>query len=447
MTPHMESGTLSTGAVVGANRPAYWFSVLHKDVPTTNNTKGANMEANNRPFGTTSRTVLLMGGSDCVTSAAPIQCWVKARNNKRSSQIATSTKGLLSSRLLPIFSLPLLVLLCGCATKTAESFLPAVGEERPPNTARIYAHTGLFVPLYWVDWGDGAPRNAMIRAWRPKPSGYRVVARHYAIPPDSDLAEACTQALSGTTDERWELTKVPPTILRFSSLPGLLSGTAEVTDETGVHRMHYVQKQARSGQARTLCNAFAYNLEGLIPTATPGGFVSSSEETGIFVFSSEEALKQALSTTRGRTLGTPARDSLLISLKKPDGTTEWLSGSMDYYGQLNLILQDDLTDPEQGFLCCVPVIGEETPGMFTDACIIGRIGYGGTVVYDRPPGMVDLDALGSGDIGTSGLGSGDIGTSYMRVPVKFRVEAGKTYHITCKWGWKWEVREEHQTDR
>lgn len=430
------------------------LSVLHDDVSTTSYRKGSNMEYSNTLVGTTGRSVLLAVGCDCATVAGAVQCWGKARDAKRRSQATKGTQSLPSRRALLMPFLSVLVVLCGCATKTAESFLPAVQEQRPPNTARIYAHTGLVGPFYWIDWGEGAPRNAMVRAWKPNPSGYRVVARHYALPPDSNLVDACSQALSGTIAARWELTKAPPIILRpqgdtshargfkfLSYTEPLETSTERITDETGTHDMSYVYAQARSGQAHTLRDAFAYKVADLVPATTkPGIFGLSRDNCGMFVFSSQEAFQRALPKERGGAMAATmytARGNLIMAVKKHNGTTEWLSGSA-HYGRLNFMLQDDQTNPGQGFVCSVPAIGEETPDMFTDACIIGHVGFGGTIGYDRPPGIVDLDAFAS---------DSSVGVCYFTTPVRFRVEAGKTYHVTWNWNFKFDVREEPGTDR
>ena len=133
-----------------------------------------------------------------------------------------------------------------------------------------------------------------------------------------------------------------------------------------------------------------------------------------------------------------SRTDLLIALKKPDGTIQLLA-KPPHDGTLPLILENDLTEPGRGFFWDVPVIWDEIPTMrdadgelLLDACIVGRVGHGGTLVWDRPPGTLDLDGFG--------LWSGAV--SYVRTPVNFRVEAGRTYHITWRNGFKFEVREE-----
>ncbi len=465
------------------------------------------MEANNKPVGTTSRRVLITVDCDCDTSANPVPCWEEPCNVKGPFQVPMSTKGLPSRRVLPILSLSLLVGLCGCATKTAESFLPAVREERPPNTARIYAHAGFVYPYYWIDWGEGAPRNAIIKAYS------RIPVLHYTIPADSDLEETCIQAVSGKPNVSWgagahqtvgfkefvadtalyiegdssnTYISVPPQsgelagsmvtghmidgvwiiggiwtqeiplirsrhasmtnvwreeyILRdnqrsitvsvqgegSSADDGSSTGWKAVSTLADTSRAKWVSRRARSNQAQTQCRAIAYELQRAAPT--------SGRECGVFVFH-HEALQQSLPKERGAPRPTAhftnTEEEVLIALRKLDGTTQVLG---ETYPEL-FVLAAQQDDPlwEWPFISREEIAEILTDGEAAlDACIIGRIGFGGTVVYDRPPGMVDLDVFA-----TQGGA-----VAYFTIPVKFHVEAGKTYHITSKYGYKYEVREE-----
>lgn len=97
----------------------------------------------------------------------------------------------MSTNLRPTVKFLQLILLCGglCGCASTKPILSEADQNRDPNSATIYVHrkssiTGGFSADHWIDWGDGAVRNAVVMQYATDP--YNLALRGY-IPPLQDL--------------------------------------------------------------------------------------------------------------------------------------------------------------------------------------------------------------------------------------------------------------------
>jgi hypothetical protein len=74
-----------------------------------------------------------------------------------------------------------------------------------------------------------------------------------------------------------------------------------------------------------------------------------------------------------------------------------------------------------------PQIGLPMPEWQPNASVVGKVGPGATLTWNRPAGTIDLDFMRASEL--------------VRTPVRLAVEAGKTYHIEYTMGLKFMVRE------